>query len=517
MIRILAALVLAGLAYRLWPVLAGMPALADFFMTEDGYLMQTVARNMAIGLGMSVSEGTIATNGVQPLATFLFALPFLATGGDKVTSLAGIHLIQAGIALAALFAVRRFALRLLAPRDPASVWPWAAALLWFLGPISLRHSMNGLETGLYTLVLLLTLLVFARVLDRGPAAGTGARLGLGAMCGVAVLTRNDAVFFVATLFLAWAAVELFAHRTTFATMIRRLVPPGLLAATIVAPWLLNNLLRFGSVVPVSGIAQSHDAAFGQNAALLPAKLFENIFPMVPVPGSLETEPAIMAAAMATAAVTLAALAWRVLRHGDAILRALVFVYAGHGAALAFYYGFLFGAPHFLSRYLAPLAPLMILGALVTALEAGRFLRRTPQTLAWAYTGGGIALSLALLLRAVLPGATLQGHEQVVAWARANIPDKAWVGAIQTGTLGYWHDRTYNLDGKVNPAALAAKRAEGHVRAYVLGSEIAYLIDWQWIAAWVKAPAARGGVGDAFEVVVDDPGANLAVLRRKVSE
>ncbi len=58
-------------------------------MTEDGYLMLTIARNMAIGLGMSVSEGTIHSNGVQPLATFLFTLPYLLTGGDKVAGLVG--------------------------------------------------------------------------------------------------------------------------------------------------------------------------------------------------------------------------------------------------------------------------------------------------------------------------------------------------------------------------------------------------------------------------------------------
>jgi hypothetical protein len=51
------------------------------FMSEDGYLMQTVARNMAIGLGMSTADGTMPTNGVQPLATFLFAALHALAGG----------------------------------------------------------------------------------------------------------------------------------------------------------------------------------------------------------------------------------------------------------------------------------------------------------------------------------------------------------------------------------------------------------------------------------------------------
>lgn len=52
------------------------PSLSEAFMTEDGNLMLTIARNMAVGLGVTVSDGTIATNGVQPLATFVFAVPY---------------------------------------------------------------------------------------------------------------------------------------------------------------------------------------------------------------------------------------------------------------------------------------------------------------------------------------------------------------------------------------------------------------------------------------------------------
>ena len=125
----LALLLVLGLLYRLWPIVAGMPALANFYMTEDGYLMLTVSRNMAIGNGMSVSDGTIATNGVQPLIAFLFAIPYMITGGDKVTSLVGVHIIAAAAAFLAIFPIRAFAARVLAPRDPGPVWPWAAAAL----------------------------------------------------------------------------------------------------------------------------------------------------------------------------------------------------------------------------------------------------------------------------------------------------------------------------------------------------------------------------------------------------
>ena len=508
-------LILTGILYRLWPIAAGMPNLWSFFLTEDGYLMLTVSRNMAIGNGMSVSDGTIATNGVQPMIAFLFSLPYLATSGDKVTSLIGIHLIHTGIAFAALFAIRAFAARILAPRDVSPVWPWAAALLWFLAPLLLRHSMNGLETGLYTLVLILTLLVFARVLDTGETATAGQRLGLGVMCGLAVLARNDAVFLVAAIFLTWAGVTLFVHRQSFTTMLVRLVPPGLLSIAVAAPWLINNKLRFGSIVPVSGTAQSAGAEFGQNAPLLPAKLFENAFPMLPLPGGLETNPTVMGIATLGVALGMLLFLIRILRHGTSTARTITFAFLLYGTALAFYYGFLFGAAHFLSRYLAPLAPLMIIAALAASLELGRFLiRKYPEALAWVYAGGGITLSLVLLTRALFPGVTLQGHEQVVAWTQENVPPETWVGAVQTGTLGYWHDRTYNLDGKVNPEALATRLQEGHVLNYVVDSEIDYVIDWAGVGDWVNFEVAQNSFADAFELIVQDYEANLSIMRRR---
>lgn len=515
LLPVLLAVIAGAFLYRLFPIVTGQPQLAQFFVTEDGYLMLTVARNMAIGLGMSVSDGTVPTNGVQPLATFLFTLPYLATGGDKVTSLIGIHLIAAGAALGGLFAVRAYAARVLRLQDESPVWPWLAAALWFAGPLLLRHTMNALETGLYTLMALLLLLQFARVLDRsddrGQGAGMGAGLLLGLLGGLTFLARIDGAFLVTAIFAVWALDCLIRQRTGFGTMLARLVPPGLLSLALAAPWLVYNKLNFGSIMPISGWSQSLGVTFGQNLPLIPVKLFEHMFPMLPVPSGLEGSVGL---ALATAAVVLVVLFWFFaglwLRGGTT--RLVVLAYLLHGLALAAYYGLSFGAPHFLSRYMSVLAPLLIVAALWVLIDIARAL------LARRWRGGvalaglaGLALSVALLARPFLPGAEGQGHFQVVDWVRANVPEETWVGAVQTGTLGYWHDRTINLDGKVNPDALRAIRTEGNVLRYVADSDIAYLADWEGIAAWVTDHPEFGRV---FEVVIHEPEANLAVLRRR---
>ena len=505
-------LLIAGTLYRLLPVLLGQPALAEMFLTEDGYLMLTVARSIALGEGMAVADGTIPTNGVQPLATYLFALPYAVTGGDKVSSLIGVHLIAAGVALLGAFAMKRVAAQVLAPHDDDGRWSWLAAALWFTAPLLVLHTMNGLETGLYTLAILVTLLQFAHVLARGAAAGTGARLALGALCGLAFLARNDAAFLVIAIFVLWGLHDLVALRLGFVETLRRVVPPGLLSLVIALPWLVNNQLNFGSIVPISGTAQSLSADFAQNADLLPAKIFEYLFPMLPVPASLETDTPAMIAFAVLSVLILSWFAFRVWQRGGTV-RLVVAAYLAHAIALSVYYGLFFGAPHFFSRYLAPVAPLLILASLVVLLDLARWTGRARAAALTAGVGlAGLVLSVLLLGRLLLPGVNEQGHFHVVRWVEENVPEDAWVGAVQTGTLGYWHDRTINLDGKVNPEALAARRSKGHVLGYVVDSEITYIADWHGVGAWAEDP--RDGFSETFERVVDRPEDNLAVLKRR---
>ncbi|MFD1195083.1 hypothetical protein ACFQ3C_10415 [Seohaeicola saemankumensis] len=510
LIRLVLILLVLATLYRILPVFMGQPYLSEVFMTEDGYLMLTVARNIATGLGMSVSEGTIDTNGVQPLATYIFTLPYLITGGDKVSSLIGIHLISAAIALAAALTLRALAVRSFARQDDNPAWPWLVAGLWFTGPLLLRHTMNGLETGLYTLATLVVLVWFTRVLDKGEAARLSDRMILGALCGLAFLSRNDAVFLCIGVFGFWFLFNLANLRMGLIASFARIVPPGILSLVFAAPWLINNQILFGSIVPISGTAQSLGAHFGQNLPLLPSKLFEYHFPMLPVPTSLETNPLVIISGSALIMVILSVFAWRTWQRGG-VIRYVLAAYAVQALLLSLYYGLLFGAPHFLSRYLAPIAPLMIIATASVLLDLLRWV--VPAHAARLATGFGmmaLLLSTALWVRPFLPGFT-QGHFQVVSWIEENVPDEVWVGAVQTGTLGYWHDRTINLDGKVNPEALAELRAKGQALEYAVKSKIVYLADWNGLTGWAELP--DGDFNQNFEVIVDQPEVNLAVLRR----
>lgn len=507
--------VISALAFRLYPLVAGQPWLSEFFMTEDGYLMLTVARNMAIGLGMSVSEGTIATNGVQPMATFLFAFAYWLIDGDKVGGLVGVTVISVLWSIGGVLAVRAWARQALGPRLADPLWSWVVAALWFSGPLMLRHTMNALETGLYILFVLLALLWFLRVLRQGDEAGTAGLLGFGGLCGLVFLARNDGAFLIMAIFGSWALYELAVRRRGVTATALRLIPPGLVTLIVAGPWMVYNKLMFGSIVPISGSAQQLSADFGQNLPLLPVALFEHAFPMLPIPASMEGNAVVIAICMVALLVVCALYLAEVLRMEPAV-RFMLLAYALFVLMLCGYYGLNFGAPHFISRYMAPASPLLITAGLsALAMVVRRLAPQFAVPVVAVFAIGGLLLSGALLLRQLIPGGHQQGHFQVVRWVEANIDDAEWVGAVQTGTLGYWHDRTINLDGKVNPEALAALLKEGHVLNYVTASEINHIADWHGVSDWVDH--TETDFPDHFELVVADPVANLAVLSRKDNE
>ncbi len=500
-----------GFLYRVHPLAMGPERLAQFFVTEDGYLMLTVARNLALGNGLSVSDATIPTNGVQPLATFLYAIPYWFTGGDKTSSLVGVLAIMVAWSVGSAVALAYFARELLRPLGAGRIWPWATAMLWFVGPLPLLHSMNALETGLYVGMVALTVAAFGAITARGGRYSRRDQWVIGLLCGMTFLVRIDGALLVISLFATRLVYMPLSRQLSIRDAIAEAIVPGLITIALVAPWLIHNQVFFGSIMPISGTAQSLSAGLGENLPELPSRLFETMLPMLPIPQPLENRPPIIAFCLIVLTPVLMIFLWRIhrLRHPFAVA---IWVYMFFAIALVSYYGLFFGARHFLSRYFAPLAPLLIGAAVWVVLDLLRHRRLLAGRLPMVLMGLGLIMCLGLSTRLVLPGVKEQGHFHVVGWVQENVEPETWVAAIQTGTLGYWHDRTINLDGKVNPEALEARRVEGNVLSYVTDSKIDVIADWIGVSRWVTSDNER--FNQTFEVVVEDRRANLGVLRRR---
>jgi hypothetical protein len=513
-VRFVLALLIVGVVARLSPLLDPAERLFWQFMTEDGYLMQTVARNMAIGLGMTTAEGTIATNGVQPLATFLFAALHVLAGGSRSIGIVLVTVVSMLVAVAGAYYLFRLGDRLFSRTRKGRELAMLAAGLWFVAPHVMAHSMNGLETGLYHLAVLMTLHFYlSMTADAQQSLVFRKRVFLGVLLGVTFLARNDAVFFIAALLIAHLLIGGKRSQGGYVPRFWDCMVAGITSILIASPWLINNYQLFGSIVPISGSAQSHATAFATNLAMVPAILFESAVLFVPIPGSLETQAAVIAFSLVALALVLY-FYWLSVARASESNRRVFAVTILFSMGLATYYGLFFGAAWFLSRYFSVLSPLLWLGTVSTAWFFVVTLWNRPDRERF------VAISIVMLLGAMgtvfaamqYRNGSSHMHRQVVEWVESNVPSETWVGAPQTGTLGFFHDRTINLDGKVNPEALRVLMSEGHILDYVVDSKIEYIADWVGMADWVHMDMSPE-FSRQFEIVVRDEALNLGVLRR----
>lgn len=508
------ALILIGLTARLSPLFDLDGRLFWQYMSEDGYLMQTIARNIAIGLGMSTAEGTIPTNGVQPLATFLFASLHFLAGGSKVVGIAMVTLFSAFVSALSAYYLFKVGSKIFSGLRHGRELAIVSAALWFAAPQIIKHSMNGLETGVYYLAILFTLNYYLAVVsDDAQPFHWKQRLILGVLLGISFLARNDAVFFVGGLLFAHLVIGGekagggYRHRLTDCLV------AGIASILVGAPWLVNNYALFGSIMPISGIAESFKATLGQNRTHVPANLFEAAFLFAPVPRSMESKAVVI---LLSSIAVIASMIGFWLFIAKLSLKSRRFALAGLMFILGIscYYGLFFGAPWFLERYISPLSPFLWLATSATIFFFLNLIFRKLESMRRIALAITAILCVEACIFAWSDFARGQSHmhRQVVEWVQKNLPASQWVGAPQTGTLGYFHDRTINFDGKVNPYALRALMNEGIMQNYVLGSKVNYVVDWAGIAEWIdRERYAR--FSEEFELVLNDRQNNLSVLRR----
>ena len=497
------ALMLLGLVVRIGPLLDWDTRILYHYPTEDGYLMLTIARNLAIGNGFSVADGTIPTNGTQPLTTLIWALGFWMTGGDKTAGVAVAQVILLVVSVLTAFLLYRLGCRMFAQRASGPQISMFAASAWFASPLVIPHSMNCLETGVYGLAVVLVAHVFLEP-ERQELWSVKKCLGVGVLLGAAFWVRNDAAF----LILAACLVHLFNGLDQLGPRFRRTLIFGSMSVFVASPWLAFNQVYFDHIMPVSGRAESLTGHFASNLRFVPPVLAEYATLVIPIPHGVQDTNYSVAATSLFLVLTLPLLSllWARATATERSIMVLTGIFLG---ALVVFYGLFFGAFWFLPRYFFPASPLLALATAAVGLRIHKRVTARVPAASWVFGLGLLGVIGAVQARAYKKGA-VHMHGHVVQWIDQNLTKETWVGAIQTGTVGYFHDRTINLDGKVNIHAYRAL-TESRIADYVVDeTEIAYLADWVGMLDWRTMPR----IDENFEVVVADYKANLGVLKRK---
>lgn len=454
-------------------------------LADDAYYYLVIARNLAQGHGVTY-EG-VPVNGFQPLY-------FLVCVG--VGALTGWHETATP---AALTAVNWLAYNLLGPlllvRLCARAWPrgehraaaFVAVFLWVASVDGQRAALNGLETAWALLAWLLLAVVLAG--RAGRPFGVRDGVAVGAVLGGAFLVRNDAVLLSAAfgvLLLARAAREGDSAR-------RRGMVAGLAAAAAVtlllaSPWLLHNLLRFGSVVPMSGHAEAVGGLYDRGRAVQLREVLRGLAAVLfPLPLPLSRFAAgVQLAGIAAAGVAVGAAAVGAARAAPRPVRWPLGVLGVALALLALVYATLFGAPHMVRRWLAPG---VVVGVLLFTAALAPWLRSPRRGLRLA-AAGFLALALAgraATLREDVVRPTHTNTRTMLDYLRAH-PVPGRVAAFQTGLLSWAVPGVSNIDGKVSPGALEALRS-GRMPEWVLRQRFDALVD-QDLFGLDRDPAIR---------------------------
>lgn len=429
-------------------------AVATLPMSEDGYYSLSVARNLALGNGLTI-DGRTWTNGFQPLFTLLCSPVYMLCGGDRYESLRGILLLHTAIHVATAFVVASLACGGLRSASRRLCF-WLIALLYLGAAWLMNRHHNGLETGLLLLLYALLWLYYERI-----GIETNARCFVFAIgLGLIVLTRVDTVFLVIIISFA----QLLGPGDWRCRLQRFMV----LSATSLAlssPWWLYNLLCFGDLVPSSGISQQVVSFSPRRIVVMAQALLVNVTPSFYFDGEGLATAFFRLVFLAFVLIVTLRLGWSQWPAGDRGRRLRRFgVYLGVSlAVLVAWYISSIQSWWFYGRYTSFLS--LVVVVLFGGVLAG-LVERAPRLAI------GVVMLLALPTPAVIAGRHLQYlqrdhgfYYEQLRLAMDRIPADAVVAGGQSGTLGYFRDRVVNCDGKVN-FEVNPYNSSGRLREYL---------------------------------------------------
>jgi hypothetical protein len=450
----------------------------DLPLTEDGYYVMTIARNVARGVGFSV-DGTTLTNGFHPLWGVLSSLAFLVGAGSDELSMRLVLVASATTTVVSAVLWARLFSNLFGTDN--RLYRLCFVLIYLTSFQLLAQHFNGLETGL--LLALLGAIGFYWSSSE-PSLGRNAILGL--LLGLLVLVRIDTGLFAVVV----ALEALWRGRRKPGRTLAEVFVMGAMATLIAGPWFAYNIILTGKLMPVSGLALAIEMATPQPLArsitALSAIVRNGVLNIL---GEISrtTDLIVLLAAGGLTFVLLRSEGphpWQA-QAGERARRSLVYIgmITVYLMGVIVFYAIDSNAVFFYQRYFI----------LVSVLAAGVFAfllwRVAISAASWVVVPVAVVLvGLTLVtilgwhgvplgerlnrLQAERNGPCL---EQVEIARSVRLPGEI-VAGIQSGTLAFFVEGAINLDGRVNFAAYKARLA-GKLMDYVLAQRIGLLVDY----------------------------------------
>lgn len=460
----LVVLLLLAAAVR-WPFTTlDFNSLLNTYLVDDAFYYFKIASHLATDHRITY-DGEQLTNGFHPLWLMLIT-PFYTAANDGIDFVYRVQWLMFGLDLLTVIALFQTLKKITSDVVAAFI----GTALFCIHSTFIDIQMNGLETSLNTLLLLLLCYVFVAVFQQDRAKYSSC-LCFGLVSGVAFLARTDNAITVFLLFSVLAWRERQSWRAAYSRLLAAVAVTGVIAL----PWLLWNWLHFGSLVQSSGKIET--IYWGEphfswqkmtfNFLTLPIKVYEQLKIFSRLFIAPVGNASWMSLGVSAFFVGVVVFFWRSKRVLQE-LKALAFFSAAVLAVFMYHAAF---RSFVRTWYYVPVG--MILLLLVTAV-VGLLPRK------WSIT----ALLLCVIsviwqfspLKLTRTVAELSTHQVVANWINANTPPDAVIGSMNSGVLSYLVRRkVINLDGVVDVRSMQA-HWEKRQPEYIHERGVSYLVD-----------------------------------------
>ncbi len=441
---------------------------------EDAFYAFDCAKHLALDQGFTV-DGVHPTNGVQPLIVILYSICFYSAGSDKWLGVRFTFILLAIIESLCVFLVYQIINKLKKKDVKYAIDPaLTGAVVWAMVLSNLIFNGVGLETGLYAMMILLSIYKSSGILSlekESKKVHPRHWYLLGAILGMTVLARIDGIFLVAGV----VGVDFLLRKEH--SFINRITPAlivGSVAILISSPWWIYNYRVFGSLMPISGQSESIGNFIPMNIEYSITQL-ANIFPVLfyfpihyPASGWV-----IGLSIFVLLTIMFVGIYCRIgdhLKKNYEIKSLYALVVAS--IFLIMYYTFFFAAPHFIGRYFHPIRiSAMLFGVLLLP-----SIYKYWKSINWKsplkfFITTYLAVAIVFNIAHYIYNFTFPETSYLFwtgMWAQQH-PEYT-IGMTSSGTAGFMSENVVNLDGKVNVEALRA-RNNNAIGKYIMTSGI----------------------------------------------
>jgi len=448
-------------------------------LNDDAFYAFAISHSLAQGNGVTI-DGATLTNGFQPLYVFLCVPLFALAGQNSVLAVRLVFVFLWLVYLGTGFLVGWIVQDFVYPAGGGSLsWIcWMTATLYLSGSIVFLINFSGLETG----CLLFVYALCWRYYQAGLRDSHRHWIAFGSLLGVLVLARIDTVFLVVIVagsqFLPNTQLR---FRQRFVRFLEVSVPSFLVSS----PWWFYNVFVFHSLMPSSGKAEQAWAFSLTRLERMYAVLTRDMIPWAYLTESHSdwTVGVLIRSVMLLLLAVTAVLFREKLNHllasvtsksecGKRTLEFAVWLICSV-IVLAVWYGLSSWAMHFYTRYLLPLS---LVAVFFTACASFFVFQKAPK-LVTAVISVLIIPTLAGTVLLWRVNSSFDGNlmlREQMSLVEKYVPSNEIVAAGQSGTIGYLRHNVVNLDGKVNPQALAY---QSRMWDYLPQVHASWLCDW----------------------------------------